>query len=217
MGIAVSFVALLLIILLLQGHRNERAIAREWEMILEPWAAQRLETAHQVIESQAGMVDRVYEMASDAWRAESHDEAQARLAAGLRLVESTTTRLSRFLAGVATLSRMVDAVAPTAPLQAADFRDVKISSLAALGQIFHHLLVTTGERLRLRAWILRKSLPILVRSFKRAGEQREWKRIRAAREDLKTTSAETLTCLHAALLSHCAKPTAQENPTVVWP
>ena len=192
MGIAVSFVALLLIILLLQGHRNERAIAREWEMILEPWAAQRLETAHQVIESQAGMVDRVYEMASDAWRAESHDEAQARLAAGLRLVESTTTRLSRFLAGVATLSRMVDAVAPTAPLQAADFRDVKISSLAALGQIFHHLLVTTGERLRLRAWILRKSLPILVRSFKRAGEQREWKRIRAAREDLKTTSAETL-------------------------
>ena len=203
MGIAVSFVALLLIILLLQGHRNERAIAREWEMILEPWAAQRLETAHQVIESQAGMVDRVYEMASDAWRAESHDEAQARLAAGLRLVESTTTRLSRFLAGVATLSRMVDAVAPTAPGRRLSRRQ----DLQPRGPRPDHLLVTTGERLRLRAWILRKSLPILVRSFKRAGEQREWKRIRAAREDLKTTSAETLTCLHAALLSHCAKPT----------
>ena len=156
-------------------------------------------------------------MASDAWRADSHAEAQARLAAGLRLVESTTTRLSRFLAGVATLSRMVDAVAPTAPLQTADFRDIRISSLAGFGQLCHHLLVTTGERLRLRAWILRKALPILVRSFKHGGERREWARIRAAREDLRTTSAETLTCLHAALLSHCAKPTAQENPTVVWP
>ena len=152
MGIAASFVALLLIILLLQGHRNERAIAREWEMILEPWAAQRLETAHQAIESEAGMVDRVYEMASDAWRAESHSEAQTRLAAGLRLVESTTRRLSHFLAGVATLSRMVDAVAPTAPLKPADFRDAKLSSLAGFGQLCHHLLVTTGERLRLRAW-----------------------------------------------------------------
>ena len=217
MGLLASFVALLLIILLIQGHRNERTIAREWEMILEPWAARRLETAQQAIEGQTGLVDRVYEMASDAWRAESYSEAQARLKAGLRLVESTTTRLSRFLAGVATLSRMVDAVAPTPPLEASDFRDAKIAGLAGLGRLFHHLLVTTGERLRLRAWILRKALPILVRSFKRGGERRDWARIRAAREDLNATSAETLACLHAVLLSHCAKPTAHEDPRVVWP
>ena len=56
MGIAFSVVAMLLIVLFVQGHKNERAIAREWEMILEPWAARKLETARDSVESQTGII-----------------------------------------------------------------------------------------------------------------------------------------------------------------
>src|SRR6185295_6520735 len=103
---------------------------------------------------------------------------------------------------------MVAAMAPIEPLRPAGFRLPELVQLARLDQFVHHLVVTTGERFRLRLYILAKGFETLARVIvggtRRLKEQPtapEWERTAVARVDMRTLSEESIDALRALLVS----------------
>jgi hypothetical protein len=106
-------------------------------------------------------------------------------------------------------------VTPIPPFKPWTYRLFPVAWLSLVGMILHHVTITTGERLRLRAYILRGCWRIIRRSMQsstrrihRQDHARSWQRLDAARADLEHVSAETLRSFHAALLSLDARPAA---------
>ena len=102
-----------------------------------------------------------------------------------------------------------------AELRVRDFRLPRLSGLVLLAGLLHRLLVSTAERFRLRAYVLRRGFGVathfLLKSTKhirerRAAAEAEWSRIDAARADLRTLSAESLRTFHVLLRSLAAEP-----------
>jgi hypothetical protein len=116
----------------------------------------------------------------------------------------------RLLAAMAAFSRMVAAMAPVPPLRPRDFRLAQLVSLAYLNRLLHQFLVSTGERFRLRLYILGRSFGLATRFLlestrrilRREGEaEREWAQIEAIRDDLETLTDESLASLKVLLAS----------------
>ena len=105
-------------------------------------------------------------------------------------------------------------MAPVTPLRPTDFRLAQLVSLAHLGRLLHHFLVSTGERFRLRIYILGRSFGLATRALlhstqriigHEAEAEREWDQIEAIRADLQTLTDESLASLRVLLTSLAAE------------
>lgn len=204
-----------LLVLALSGLRNQAQILTDWEMVLSPWGADAYREVEERVEGESKMAEYAYRRAFTAREAGSTEEAIRLLEVGLRVVERTSPDMLTLLRGMAVVSRMVAAVSPIPPLRPLDFRLPQLSGLALLGAVAHRLLVSTAERFRLRAYVLRGGFGVarrfLLSSTERIRARRPdadpaWDRISAARADLRTLSTESLQTFHALLRSLAAEP-----------
>ena len=97
----------------------------------------------------------------------------------------------RLLSAMATFSRMVSAMAPVSPLRPQGFRLAQLASLAYLNQFLHQFLVSTGERFRLRVYVLGRGFGLATRFLMQSTQrivqnqpesEREWEQIEALRQ-----------------------------------
>lgn len=202
------------VLLVLRGLHDQAQILRDWEMVLSPWGAEVYQQLEERVEGESKMAEYAYRRAFTAKAAGSTDEAVRLLDVGLRVVERTSPDMITLLRGMAVVSRMAAAISPLPPLQPRDFRLWHVSGLALLGAFGHRLLVSTAERLRLRAYVLRRGFGVVTRFLFRTTErirarpvarESEWERIAAARADLKTLSTESLHTFHALFRSLAAE------------
>lgn len=202
-----------LIVVIISGLRNQERIIREWEMALSPWGAEVYRELGERVAHETRMAEYAYRRAFTARDKGSVDEAIRLLDVGMRVVERTSPDMITLLAGMAVVSRMATAVAKVSPLQPWAFNLRRLSGVALVGAIGHHLLVSTAERFRLRVFLLRRGFLIVTQFlFSTASRLRsrhvhgdEWDRIAAARNDLRTLSDESLHTFHALLLSLSAE------------
>ena len=203
-----------LVVLLLLGRRNERAVRRDWELLLTP----RGETVYHSIESrmktEMALADVTYDEAFAVKALGSVEEAKQLLDVGYKVIERFSPNMLQLLSTMARFSRMVSAMAPVTPLRPRDFRLTEIASLAYLNGFVHRFLVSTSERFRLRLYILGQSFGlatrILLRSTRRiAGNEpetdRDWEQIEAVREDFQTLTRDSLASLRVLLTSLAAE------------
>jgi hypothetical protein len=199
-----------LIVLYLVARRNERAVRRDWETLLTPRGQKLYKTIESRVRSEAGMADLTYEHALVYRELGSVDEAIRLLDVGYQIIERFSPNMLRLLAAMATFSRMVSAIAPVQPLQPRDFKLVQIVSLAYLNGMLHQFVVSTGERFRLKVYILGRSFGLasrfLLRSTQNLVERRpeaekEWEQIEAIRHDFQTLTDESLDSLRVILTS----------------
>lgn len=202
------------VLLVLHGLHDEAQILRDWEMVLSPWGADAYRELEERVDGESRMAEYAYRRAFVARAAGSTEEAVRLLEVGLRVVERTSPDMMTLLRGMSVVSRMAAAISPLPALRPGDFRLWHISGLAMLGAFGHRLLVSTGERLRLRAYVLRRGFGVVTRFLLRTTErirtrsrdrENEWERIAAARADLRTLSAESLHTFHALLRSLAAE------------
>jgi hypothetical protein len=198
----------LLLLLSLRAMHHSVAIRREWEWILSPWSESMLQGLEIKAASEHAALRSAYRRALLARAAGSRDDALRLLDVGLRIMERSAPDWLEVLASISVLSRMADAVTPIRPLRPWTYRLFPVAWLALVGMILHHLTITTGERLRLRAHILRGCWRIIRHSMRRSTERLRrsdhdgaWDRLDAARSDLANISEETLSAFHAALMS----------------
>jgi hypothetical protein len=203
-----------LIVLFLFGRRNERAVRRDWMLLLTPKGDRLYRSIEGRVQSEMALADLTYDEAFAVRELGSMEEAKRLLDVGYRVIEKFSPNMLRLLATMATFSRMVAAMAPVRPLRPRDFRVGQIASLAYMNQVLHQFLVSTAERYRLRVYILGRSFGLasrfLVTSTRAIvkGEpqaDREWDQIQAIREDFHTLTEESMQSLHTLLTSLAAE------------
>ncbi len=203
-----------LIVLFLFGRRNERAVRRDWELLLTPKGERVLKTIEGRVQSHLDLADLTYDEAFSVRELGSLDEAKHLLDVGFRVIEQFSPSMLRLLAAMATFSRMVSAMAPVMPLRPAGFRLAQLASLAYLHQFLHQFLVSTGERFRLRLYVLGRGFGLatryLLQSTRRIvsndpESEREWQQIEALREDFQTLTDESMASLRTLLTSLSAE------------
>ena len=199
-----------LAVLFLFGRRNERAVRRDWELLLTPKGEKLYKSIEGRVQSEMALADLTYEEAFTVRELGSVQEAQKLLDAGYRVIEQFSPDMLRLLAAMATFSRMVSAIAPVQPLRPKNFRLVQVSSLAYLHGVLHQFLVSASERYRLKMYILGRSFGLatrfLLKSIQTLGApagtaeaQKEWDQIDAIRSDFQTLTDESLDSLRILL------------------
>ncbi len=214
---AVTFLAGLPFVLYLAGRHNERATMRRWDVMLTPKGEQRYAELELRVAAQMELTEIAYERALAAREEGSTDQALALLDHGCDLIARFSPTMTKALAAMTVLSRMVSAVAPVRPLRAKQFELRQVASLAQLNGLVHHFLASTAERFRLRALILGRCFTLVPRlvaqstsRVRGAGPgaldlEPEWNQIRAARHDMRVLSDESLETFRILLMSMAAE------------
>ena len=203
-----------LVVLYLFGRRNERAVKRDWQLLLSPTGAKLYDSIEGRVQTELALADVAYDEAVAFREVGSVDDALRLLDTGYQIIERFSPSMMRLLAAMATFSRMVSAMVPVQPLRPRDFRVAQIASLAYLNQLLHQFLVSMSERFRLRVYILGRSFALattfLLHSTQRIVRNepeadREWQQIDAIRHDFQTLTEESLHSLRALLTSLAAE------------
>jgi hypothetical protein len=212
--VLVAPVAILLFVLFHFGRRNEQAVRRDWELLLTPKGERIYKSIEDRMQGNLDLAELTYDEAFTFKELGSVDEARHLLDVGFRVIEQFAPNMLRLLSAMATFSRMVSAMAPVKPLQPAGFRLAQLASLAYLNQVLHQFLVSTGERFRLRVYVLGRGFGMatrfLVQSTQRIvsdapESEREWQQIEALRDDFQTLTDESLASLKVLLTSLSAE------------
>ena len=186
--------ALLLVLLFVDGRRRERAVEREWELVLTRRGQRRLEKFAAGVHDELALADLTYERAAEARDQGDLTAAYRLVDSGCELIAAFAPRMVHALAAWMVLSRMAAAVAPVQPLRPRDFRLAQLVQLAYLSRFLHHLLVSTAERFRLRLYVLQRGFRTVgaLALRWRGASVTPWSELAAAHHDVGTLSEESL-------------------------
>jgi hypothetical protein len=189
-----------LVVLFILGRYNETSLVVDWAEVVSPAGRRAYEDLRARFASERAALDLTCDRAAESRRTE---EAAQLLAAGYSFLEHVVVERRLLLENMARYSRMVGAIAPVPPLRPGDFHLRQLVTLAGVGAIVHHLVVTMPERLRLRVLILRTGLGVVLRAYARGTRRRDpdWKLVATARADWNTLNAETLDSFRALVTS----------------
>lgn len=202
------------VVLFVFGLRNERAVKRDWELLLTPKGETLYRNIEGKVSTEMALAEMTYDEAFAVRELGSVDEAIRLLDVGYRVIEKFAPNMLRLLSAMASFSRMVSAMAPVTPLRPRDFRITQLVSLAYLNGLLHQFLVSTAERYRLRLYILGRGFALgtrfLLDSTQRIvrgdeAAEREWDQIQAIRQDFQTLTDESLASLRVLLTSLAAE------------
>ena len=202
------------VVLYLFGRRNERAVRRDWQLLLTPRGEKVYRTIEGRVHSEIALANLTYDEALSFKQLGSVDEARELLDVGYRVIERFNPSMLQLLTTMAVFSRMVSAMAPVTPLRPRDFRLAEIASLAYLNGIIHQFLVSTSERFRLRLYVLGQSFGLatraLLRSTRRIAHdepeaEQEWEQVDAVRQDYETLTHDSLETLRVLMTSLAAE------------
>lgn len=202
------------VLLYFLGHRNERQVRRDWELLLTPKGERLFRNIEGRVHNEMALAAIAYDEAFTVRELGSMAESKQLLDAGYRVIEKFSPNMMKLLAAMASFSRMVSAMAPVTPLRPRDFKLNQISSLAYLNGVLHQFLVSTSERFRLKMYILGRSFDVgsrfLLQSTQRIVKgdpeaQREWEQVKAIRDDFQTLTDESLEGLKQLLTSLAAE------------
>ncbi len=203
-----------LAVLFLFGMRNERAIKRDWELLLTPKGESLYHSIEGQVHSEMALANLTYDEAFTVRGLGSVDEAIHLLDVGYRVIEKFAPNMLKLLSAMANFSRMVSAMAPVTPLRPRDFKLTQLVSLAYLNGLLHQFLVSTAERYRLRLYIIGRSFGLASRFLLDSTQRivnrepeadREWEQIQAIRRDFQTLTEESLDSLRILLTSLAAE------------
>jgi hypothetical protein len=202
------------VVLYLFGRRNERAVRRDWRLLLTPRGENVYRTIEGRVQSEMALANLTYDEALSFRELGSVSEARELLDVGYRVIERFNPTMLQLLATMAGFSRMVSAMAPVRPLRPGDFRLTELASLAYLNGLIHQFLVSTSERFRLRLYILGQSFGLATRALRRSTRrilgdepetEREWEQVDAVRQDYDTLTRDSLDTLRVLLTSLAAE------------
>jgi hypothetical protein len=215
-----------LIVLLIQGRRDERAAVRAWVPLLTPRREIYLKRTESQLHDGLTLADVAYDRAASLQELGSAKEARELLSLGYQMIDRFAPDLMRLLAMMTVYSRMVSAVVPVQPLSPARFQTTGVSILVRFAAVAHHFLASTVERFRFRLFVIGQSARLLLRGLGRTtmralgadGHAAEptsdeaWDQIRAIRSDFHALTDESIDSLRHLLMSIDVAPREGRPP-----
>ena len=198
------------ILVLRLARRDEREVERDWQILLGGKAEEIYGEIEGELRTELIHAEFAYHKAARLQMLGSTEEARQLLVAGYRVIERFSPTLLKLLSTMANFSRMVAAITPLPPLRPHDFRVSELVSLAYLGLMIHQFARSSGERFRLRLFVIGQSVSLAGRYLLettnrilhgKGEEEQAWEQVEAVREDLETLTAESLSSLRALLMA----------------
>ena len=196
---------LLGLVLFLDGLRRERALARDWQLILTPRGEESYRSLKDQVQAELELADLTYQQATQARERGDIEQAMRLMDSGCELIEAFAPRMVRALAAMSVLSRMASAIAPVRPLRPADFRLSQLVHLAYVSKFLHHLLVSTAERFRLRVYLLQRGFRTIGGLAFRWRREPVFEGLHDVKHDVVTLSDESLLTFRTLLVSLAAE------------
>ncbi len=178
-----------------------------WSLVLAKDSHDQLEYLARQTQAQLQVVGSTYDFAQARHTQGAHADAARLLDTGCLLIERYAPNMITQLQHVLELSRAVSALAPVQPLRAREFHLRELRGLFAAARALHVLLITTGERFRLKTRLLVRAFGIVMRTARGAARRvaadpsTTWDDVQALRSDLATLNHESLDVCRALLLS----------------
>ncbi len=143
-----------------------------------------------------------HRMASDSWKAADYDTALQRLRLGCEAIETLAPDFLTALSALRRLARSVSFIVEVEPLPPSSYRMWRLRSVAAVGVLVHHFLVTGRQRIAMRLQFVALTFRLAVRWLRAATQRlapgesrrtvREWRRIDGLVADLGVSGDEAL-------------------------
>jgi hypothetical protein len=210
LAVAGGAVAVLLVFL---ASYDEASINKDWEAILTPAGRRAWGELRERFDREKAAIEFSYLKAERAHDEGDAEEAGRLLSVGYDYLAVIAPDRERLLEGLKLYSRMCAAIVPLPPLRPMAFRLPQLVTLAGLGLLAHHLLVTIPDRFRLRLELLRRGLGIALRALLQGGQRErhgrldpDWAKVLAARTDFHTVSEETLESFAALVTALVHQP-----------
>lgn len=204
------FTLVLLGLLLLVARWLDRRSWPAWDLTLSDDEAAQYRWIEDDAEAYLDGLDAALSLACAERESGNPREAARILGAAVAFLESYVPTLGARLDKWSLLSRGVPALLLVPPLRPSRFRSHRLQGLAVLQRACDLALVSSGERFRLRAYVLLLALGLVLRTFRSAARRaasrprsagRALRRAQAARADLETLGREALALLRALLVS----------------
>jgi len=188
---------------LAESRRRERAIERDWELVLTPRGERQLNRFATQVHDSLAVTDMTYARAREAHDRGDSERARHLIDTGCELIGAYAPRMTNALTAMAALSRMAAAVAPVRPLRADRFRLSQIVQVAHLARLLHHLAATTADRFRLRVYMLQRGFGVAAKIALRwrTAPPNLFDEVGELHHDVGVLSDESLTTLKALLVS----------------
>ena len=213
--LAVATGAVVLLLVLLASY-DEASISQDWDAILTPAGRRAFEELRERFDREKAAIEFSSLKAETANDEGDAEEAGRLLAVGYDYLAVVAPDRERLLDGLKLYSRMCAAIVPLPPLRPMAFRLPQLATLAGLGLIAHHLLVTVPDRFRLRLELLRRGLGLALRALLQGGRRErqgrldpDWAKVLAARTDFHTISEETLESFAAMVTAIAHQPATE--------
>jgi hypothetical protein len=199
-----------LVLLFFARKRSERAIVKDWGLLLTPKGNQIYGSVEERVRDELKLMTLSLDQAHVSHGEGALEDAIKLVEVGYKVIERFSPNMLKLLATMAVFSRMVSAMIPMEPLRPSDFRIRQIVSLAYLSRVLHAFLVSAGERFRLRLYVIGHGFGVAMRYFMRAcdrivrghsEDEREWESISAVQADLQALSEESLRSFRVLLAS----------------
>lgn len=196
------------------GLRISSMTARDWDfMLLAPGMA-AVDAANYEADVTAFLADDALGSALEARDSAEYAEAVRLVAIAVRVLDDALPARQKRLRALALCMRMAAVVVPLPPLWPGDFQTPSVWTLAGMGTLLHHLLVTTRERYWLRLRIIAWSYWLIVLASKSSADAiredprlaRAWAKLLASAADWKTLDRETVASARALMVSVAALP-----------
>lgn len=198
----------LLVLLFLLGRFDRAAAANDWDMVLGRATEEYIERWEVQARVDPELAGLTFDAAREKMEHREAQEARRLLAISYTIFcGATQDRLVR-LRGMAVCARMASAFVPLVPVAPAQFHLREVSALAAIGQFFHHLLVTGAERFVLRVQVISFGLRLVLRAMNRSRDgvtPGQWQQFADGRTDWGTLDEAHIETLRALVRSFAAQ------------
>jgi hypothetical protein len=190
------------------GRFDRAAVEQDWEMTIGPRAQAHLDALVSSCALDRGMADDATTGARFAfWRGDAGEAGRLMDLAFRILVGATADRLTR-LRGVRVCARLASALTPLPSLLPRGFQLRQIRTLAGLGDLVQHFLVSSRERFVVRAHVLSLGFWLVLRALRRRRAATDvgvaLKRFDEAKGDWKTLDVEHVELVRVLVFSVAA-------------
>lgn len=179
-------------------HQDELEL--QMQRVLTSRGRQTIGHLAEMVDEHKCVLAHYHDAARALYRRGRYDSAAARMALGCKAIEDLAPDFLTAVRTLRHLTRAVSVIVSVEPVRGDALHAPELRGVAAVGQVLHHLLLTSRQQIRLRLGVVRTLFHLALRALhrttarvtRRPFDAPTWERIEALVADLGTAGDEAV-------------------------